>query len=198
MNSRHDQFIGMYNNVFADGFCNHIISQFEYLTSVGNYAGGSRKDTEGIDKTLKDDTALFLSGSNHEMNLFNGENPKNLFFQGLQNCFEVYSQEYDALEKFRITCSNLKIQRTDPGQGYHIWHCEQGPGTFSARVVTYMCYLNTITDAGETEFLYQKLRIPPKENTMILWPAAYTHTHRGNVVHGSTSKYVVTGWFYLE
>jgi hypothetical protein len=64
--------------------------------------------------------------------------------------------------------------------------------------LVYIAYLNTIKDAGETEFLYQKIRIPPEENTMIIWPAAFTHTHRGNVVHGEKSKYIVTGWFYIE
>jgi hypothetical protein len=52
--------------------------------------------------------------------------------------------------------------------------------------------------AGETEFLYQKMRIPPQENCTVIWPAAYTHPHRGNVVHGNKSKYIITGWFYLD
>jgi hypothetical protein len=197
MNSQHDQFIGMYNNVFADGFCNHVITEFDRLTSNNNYCG-SRKHIEGVNKTYKDDTALFIEGNNHEMCYFNNQHVRSIFYQGLQDCFNVYTEEYDILKNATITCTNLKLQKTNPGQGYHVWHFEQGPATHSARIVTYMCYLNTITDAGETEFLYQKLRIPPKENTMILWPAAYTHTHRGNVVHGSTSKYVVTGWFHLE
>jgi hypothetical protein len=63
-----------------------------------------------------------------------------------------------------------------------------------------MLYLNTLEpeSAGETEFLYQQTRIQPVENTMILWPAAYTHAHRGNTVFGNTSKYIVTGWFYYD
>ena len=56
-------------------------------------------------------------------------------------------------------------------------------------------YLNTIESAGETELLYQRERIPPQENTAILFPASYTHTHRGNVVHGDIPKYILTGWF---
>jgi hypothetical protein len=90
------------------------------------------------------------------------------------------------------------MQKTDPGAGYHIWHSEQQQGSDSARCLVYSAYLNDIDDAGETEFLYQRLRIVPKENTMILWPAAFTHTHRGNVVHGTKSKYIITGWFYIE
>jgi len=32
----------------------------------------------------------------------------------------------------------------------------------------------------------------------LLWPASYTHAHRGNPVFGEQSKYVVTGWFYYD
>lgn len=92
------------------------------------------------------------------------------------------------------------MQRTDPGGGYHIWHGEQGNGEQAQRVLVYMLYLNDFDteDGGETEFLYQRKRIRPQENVMLLWPAAYTHAHRGNMVLGHKSKYVVTGWFYYE
>jgi len=33
---------------------------------------------------------------------------------------------------------------------------------------------------------------------MLLWPATFTHAHRGNPVLGEQSKYIVTGWFYYE
>jgi hypothetical protein len=63
-----------------------------------------------------------------------------------------------------------------------------------------MLYLNTIgpEDGAETEFLYQKKRFNPVENAMVLWPAAYTHAHRGNPVLGTQAKYIVTGWFYYD
>ena len=58
-------------------------------------------------------------------------------------------------------------------------------------------YLNTIEKdfAGETEFLYQKLRVQPEKNKLLIWPADFTHAHRGNVVFGQNPKYVITGWF---
>ena len=94
----------------------------------------------------------------------------------------------------------MKMQRTPPGGGYHVWHGEQGGGDHAARVLVYMLYLNTLEphEAGETEFLYQQQRFRPTENQIILWPASFTHTHRGNTVFGERSKYVVTGWFYYD
>jgi hypothetical protein len=199
MQSQHDQFIGMYKNVFPDGYCNHIIQEFEYLLNKGMC--GTRQQTEGgINKTRKDDTSFYISGSNHHLKLFNQQDTRSLFFDGLQSCYNEYTENYSSIKdsSLNITCSNMKIQKTNPGQGYHLWHFEQGAEQMTSRILTYMCYLNTITEAGETEYLYQKLRIPPQENTMVLWPAAYTHTHRGNVVHGTIPKYVITGWFHLE
>ena len=94
----------------------------------------------------------------------------------------------------------MKMQRTDSGGGYHIWHSEQSGGKHAERVLVYSLYLNDIseTDGGETEFLYQRLRIRPEKNMMVLWPAAFTHAHRGNTVLGDESKYIVTGWFYYD
>ena len=53
-------------------------------------------------------------------------------------------------------------------------------------------------DGGETEFLYQRTRVRPEENLMLLWPASYTHAHRGIPVLADKYKYIVTGWFYYD
>lgn len=92
------------------------------------------------------------------------------------------------------------MQGTSTGGGYHVWHSEQGNGDHANRGLVYMLYLNTLpTEAnGETEFLYQQRRLNPVENTMVIWPAAFTHAHRGNPVYGDNTKYIVTGWFYHE
>jgi len=194
--SQYTDFIGMYQNVFPDGFCSHAISEFERLLSTGSC--GNRQDSEGAKKTLKQDYHYFLNMRNHIMSPFNNCQFMEIFWTGLQNCFDEYCDEYDSLRDLNLKCSSVKMQKTDPGAGYHIWHSEQGNGAESARCLVYSAYLNDIDDAGETEFLYQKLRVSPKENTMVIWPAAFTHTHRGNVVHGNKPKYIITGWFYLE
>ena len=50
----------------------------------------------------------------------------------------------------------------------------------------------------EDVFLYYKERIPAVENTLIIWPAGFTHAHRGNMVLGEKSKYIITGWFNYD
>jgi hypothetical protein len=196
MNTRYHEFIGMYDNVFPDGFCSHMIEEFERLLNRGMC--GNRQDFEGSRKYQKQDNFYFLNIKNHSFSNFNNVSVIDIFTTGLQNCFDEYLNEYDILKDIPLHSTKIKIQKTIPGGGYHIWHCEQNQGDMANRALVYSAYLNTIEEAGETEFLYQRIRIPPKENTMIIWPAGFTHTHRGNVVHGDKSKYIITGWFYPE
>ena len=55
-------------------------------------------------------------------------------------------------------------------------------------------YLNDIDEAGETEFLYQNKRISPKQGRVLMWPADWTHSHRGNPPIGKEDKYILTTW----
>jgi hypothetical protein len=61
------------------------------------------------------------------------------------------------------------------------------------RICSWGVYLNTVEQGGETEFLYQSLRIPAVEGNLVIWPAGYTHVHRGNPPL-SGEKYLLTGW----
>lgn len=196
MKINYTDFIGLYDNVFPDGFCDHVIKEFEKLKTYG--AGSNRQMSEGATKTRKDDYHIFLNIENHPLSNFGDRSTLSIFFEGLQKCYDEYTNEYDILKDQNLKCCTVKVQRTDPGSGYHVWHAEQGPDSLSSRCLVYSVYLNDIESAGETEFLYQRIRVAPKENTLIIWPAAFTHAHRGNVVHGDKSKYIITGWFTIE
>ena len=58
-------------------------------------------------------------------------------------------------------------------------------------------FLNTIDEGGETEFLEQGLRFKPKAGDVLIWPAYFTHPHRGNPPL-SNDKYLATGWVELK
>ena len=45
--------------------------------------------------------------------------------------------------------------------------------------------------------LNQSLRIKPEQGTLVLWPAGYTHIHRGNPPL-SGEKYIMTGWLEYD
>jgi len=198
MNAEYKDFIAVYRDVYPEGYCQHLIKEFDRLVESG--AGTNRQRGEGALKHRKNDMQLGLNFGVHTAADFNGTPATRMFFDGLQRCYDAYTEQYSLLKDGKITGTAMKMQRTDPGGGYHVWHGEQGNGEHADRVLVYMLYLNTLTqeEAGETEFLYQQRRLQPTENTMVLWPATFTHAHRGNTVFGERSKYIVTGWFYYE
>lgn len=191
-------FIGVYDDVYPEGYCQHLINEFDRMELAG--AGLNRKQSDGSPRHEKNDHQINISLRGHETNYFNGENVVNLFFNGLQRCYEEYVSMYSTLQHGKIRGTTMKLQRTGATGGYHVWHHEQGNDEHANRVLVYMLYLNTLEpqQAGETEFLYQQERYRPKENQLLIWPAAYTHAHRGNAVFGERSKYIVTGWFYYD
>jgi hypothetical protein len=198
MNVAFKDFIGVFSNVYPEGFCRHLVEEFERNQTLG--VGTDRQNGEGANKHTKNDYQICSNGKNVNFELFNKEPTQTLFFNGLQACFEMYSNEFSVIKDTKINCNNMKMQKTSSGGGYHVWHGEQGNGDQANRGLVYMLYLNTLSleANGETEFLYQQRRINPVENTMVLWPAAFTHAHRGNPVYGDNTKYIVTGWFYHE
>lgn len=199
MNIEYNNFIGIYNNVYPEGYCKHLIDEFDKLENLG--CGSNRFISEGAPPTHKDDFQIMCTPiKKDEINYFEGKESVSMFFKGLQACYDDYTNKFSTLRGDRINSRIMKMQRTPPGGGYHVWHHEQGNDDNAGRVLVYMLYLNSLKEeqAGETEFLYQQLRFKPTENQMILWPASYTHVHRGNAVFGENSKYVVTGWFYYE
>ncbi len=113
----------------------------------------------------------------------------------LRSCVLHYISQYQSLTKTSLISSDIKIQKTPPGGGYHLWHYEDSDEAHSMREIVWMIYLNDMPDGeAETEFLYQRRRIKPTAGTVVIWPAGYTHTHKGNTVL-TEDKYILTGWY---
>lgn len=109
-------------------------------------------------------------------------------------CYNRYTDKYQVLNGAQPHfVAEVKWQRTRPTQGFHVWHAENVERVHSNRVATFILYLNDVHEGGETEFLYQSLRVKPETGKLVIWPAAYTHAHRGNPPLKET-KYIMTGW----
>jgi len=92
------------------------------------------------------------------------------------------------------------IQYYAPNDGFYVWHTERtGTAPYEQnRHLVYMIYLNDVTDAGGTEFYHQDLIVQPVKGKSLIWPADWTHTHRG-IPSPTQEKYILTGWFdFLE
>lgn len=96
----------------------------------------------------------------------------------------------------------INLQRYTANQGgYPYWHCETYPRDNSCetlhRHLLWTLYLNEGFEAGETEFLYQQRKVTPKVGSLLIAPAGFTHTHRGNMPLGGP-KYIATSWILFQ
>ena len=119
------------------------------------------------------------------------------YFKNLGEVVDLYLKKYmnaNYTENFSIT-ETAKIQYYKPSDGYYTWHMENnGKGSNRNRHLVFMTYLNDVTDGGGTEFEYQEMITPAKKGLTLIWPAGWTHTHRGQVSN-TQEKYIVTGWY---
>ncbi len=101
---------------------------------------------------------------------------------------------------FRPGTINVQKYRADEG-GYPYWHCELYPkadgGETLHRVLLWSVYLNDEFEYGETEFYHQRRKIAPRTGSLLIAPAGFTHTHRGNRPHGG-DKYLATSWILFQ
>lgn len=96
----------------------------------------------------------------------------------------------------------VNLQKYLAGEGgYPHWHSEIYPQDARCeplhRVLLWSVYLNDVPEAGETEFLYQQRKIAPRAGTLLIAPAGFTHTHRGNTPVGG-DKYIATSWVMFQ
>lgn len=113
----------------------------------------------------------------------------------LQPCLNEYLNKYiyaNHCERFTVTEAN--IQKYNPEKFYDTYHFENSGGIERVtRHLVFMTYLNTIDAGGYTEFFYQNIKVKPEKGLTLIWPAQWTHTHRGS--YTKQIKYVCTGWY---
>jgi hypothetical protein len=97
---------------------------------------------------------------------------------------------------------SINIQKYVAGiGGYPHWHCEVYPVLDDSeslhRTLLWTLYLNDDFEAGETEFFHQRTKVVPRTGSLLIAPAGFTHTHRGNRPVGG-NKYIATSWVLLQ
>jgi len=157
----------------------------------------TRAISEGSNDVQKKDEAISLTSKSLE-----DEHTyvcKNLLMN-LNTLVKMYIKEYglSTMLHGEVFYDIVKVQKTLPGEGYHLWHFEKGSTIGTAnRFLAWTLYLNDIEEGGETEFLYQKLRVKPKKGRFAIWPAGFPYVHRGNPPLKDV-KYIATSWIKCQ
>lgn len=197
-----NSFIGSYTDGASKEYCDKVINAFNSFKEQDGLGGDSNipHSNDPSQLRFRKDHVLYLEDQALPMDGYRIVNPtlmqetKNILSENLQK----YIKDYPSLGMQPIELCSIKIQKTEPKGGFHVWHCEHQSGNnHPLRVLAWTIYLNDIPEGeGETEFLEYGIRIPPKKGTVCFFPASFTHTHRGNAVY-SCDKYIATGWYVL-
>jgi hypothetical protein len=188
-----DNFIMQYDNLFSAQECQMFIDSFNRMEKAGFTIS---RQKEGTASNVKKDDQLYFSDLLSGMELdISDVAPSRMMLERFWNIvYPAYAEQYGILNSMATHTVRLtKIQKTEIGGGYHVWHNEDDSPQNMRRMATFILYLNDVDEGGETEFLYYPKRVKAKQGRFILWPAGFTHTHRGNPPISNT-KYIVTGW----
>ncbi len=171
--------------------CNQIISFYENnIDDVRPGEAGSKVNLE-----VKKSEDITISPKDLVEEKYHCFQP---YMKNLLDCYNDYIKQWSALKNLFsvVECSSFNIQKYYPGGHFKKFHMERTNILNSSRIFAWMTYLNEVEEGGNTDFLYYDLSIKPELGKTIIWPAEWTHAHKGNIVEKGL-KYVITGWFHM-
>jgi hypothetical protein len=195
--SMQDSLIRVYKNAYTDEFCDKAIDTWESITKTVEEA----KNHDWSDVGFRRDKAIFMDeweeGTPENEIALRREFTEEIGL-GLMPRVDAYLKDVGVFNDVYCVPHNVKVQKYDHtrGGGYYQFHSEQTGKSdhYLRRLLTYTIYLNDVPEGeGETEFLNQGFRYQPCKGDLVIFPAFFTHTHRGNPVY-TTDKYIATGW----
>ena len=177
-------FIFTKDNALPADVCKEIIRRFE-ANPDDQYPGRiGQQFTEEI--SIKKSTDLVVSDKE------NWKDIDKLLFQSLGKAIQEFRETYPYF-KGPFKDNGYAIQRTNPGEHYH-WHIDGGSHDFAERQLVAVWYLNDVEGpGGETEFLFQDIKVKPAQGKLVLFPPFWTHEHRGVTLEKGV-KYIATTW----
>ena len=186
-------FIEIYDNSVSQEVCDELVEWFD-LCSEKNFTEHTMSFPDGGKQiTHRSDESIIIPNQPPVFSHSLSNEVCGAVWNVLNKCYNEYAVKYD-LNNLNISCYNFKLHKVKKGQGYHLWHYETAVPYGERRVLAWMTYLKVPEEGGETEFLYQSKRIEPVIGRTLIWPAGFTHLHRGNPpLKGE--KYYITGWF---
>jgi len=122
-----------------------------------------------------------------------------LYHSELTSFIDSYLEKYKFLEYGGEFVSRQLplIQWYKPGEGYYRWHIDGAQMSTCDRAMVFMTYLNDVEDGGGTMFYHQDYTVKPKKGKTIIFPAGYTHLHKGEVSQ-TQDKFIITGWLWWK
>ena len=192
-------FIEIYDNALSNENCKIIIDEFENIEISEKYSADVNKlHKQNVERSFRN--KKLKSSQDLTVSFLKQDYPINQIIMSclLKHC-KFYLNKNPQLRIFTNWGLNeiYNIQKYQPNQGYFGEHFENNHVQDHKRVMVWMIYLNTVTKDGGTYFSNYDKTINAVQGRLVIWPAYWTHTHRG-VISTEEIKYIATGWFDTE
>ena len=190
-----NNFIECYPRALSQEQCNSIINTFKHdknkkLGRLGGRVDHSLKHSTDSRCRFTDSESISGDWSYHPKHIKYNQ----LLYPALIGGLQLYTGTYEfmmELSSWRIY-NGYNIQYYGEGQGYKVLHCEhENHANAMYRILAWMFYLNDAQSG--TYFPHQDITLTPKAGDLWIWPAFWTHAHRG-VTPNVGDKYIATGW----
>lgn len=189
--TKHPHFIGAWQ-LDDTGVCDDIVALYEANRDKAQDGGIG---LGGVDKRVKDSSDLVIQPKDLERE---DHAPLVAYMEALHQCYLAYIEEWSFVASFmpQIHIGRFNIQRYESGGHFNQLHSERTTLNTLHRLLVWMTYLNDVENGGETEFPHYGLKIAPEKGKTLIWPAEWTHAHRGCLVDEGP-KYIITGWMHF-
>ena len=173
--------------------CDELITYFE---SNGNK---QRIGVVGAGENLDAKNSIDITMEPREIKL-PGNEVFEEYFSNLFACYQDYVTQWPFLTQFAddLQIGEFNLQRYQSGQHFQSTHTERSNLSTLHRIFAWMTYLNDVDKerGGSTYFSHYDLEVQPKKGLTLIWPAEWTHAHKGNLLDAD-SKYIITGWMHF-
>ena len=168
--------------------CDEIIAYYE-KNQIKQYQGVTAQGLD-LESKIRSDISIIPKDI-----VVPGNEIFEAYFKALFECYKEYNHQWPFLASMvsKLEIGKFNIGKYLPGQHFKRVHSERSSLNTLHRLFAFMTYLNDVEEGGSTYFTHYDLSIKPKRGLTLIWPAEWTHAHRGNILE-SGSKYIITGW----
>lgn len=183
-----------YDGLFEDNFCDAMLRTLEADFAACSFPGELYR---GYDPMYKESRDLHFSPAKYALK----EQPFTERHRVLENkivlAFSSVLAHYRSiyfteLQQFsNINDTGFQVQRYQRNQGYFREHVDSFPSADNAcRVLSFILYLNTVEQGGETVFPLHAEAVKPLAGRIVVFPSLFTHPHEGRPPY-SDDKWII-------
>jgi hypothetical protein len=194
------ELIKIYDSKLTDIFCKQLIDLFEHpdTTKLSGSVGPKREIDPNIKHTLEYKIRSTISPESQWYGIDSIIN--SILSPTITEYIAEINMNIPFIRHKELVDTGFQIQKYKANEGhYQEYHndfaiFDENPEYY--RILTFIFYLNTVDEGGETEF-WGKYKVKPVTGRLVIFPASWTYPHCG-LMPISHDKYIITGWIYAR